>query len=455
MNLRIVDNLCSNEWHSGPNLPAFHLQMDFAGHGHTVLLVNDGEAVAFGISYSGRCNIPPLPAGMTYTKVSAGAQHTVLLRSDGHTLACGSNDEGQCDIPPLEGGHTYTQVSAGWDHTVLLRSDGNAVTCGCSDAMWQVLDQPLPEQMSWTQVSAGSLHTVCLRSDGRAFSSGRNRHGQSNIPPLEAGMSYTQVSAGQRHTVLLRSDGRALACGSNEEGQCNIPPLEAGTSYIHVAAGGDHTVLLRSDGSAVACGSNQWGQCRIPSPKPGSFFICDTLLVERDIILQLDFICQDHSVTLVCSNLAGQEKLRWMVRLSDFVWEAHRHIVEELNVSLPRLKIVLPDGQLLDSLYRANRHPDIRDLLGMQPPPPPLPRLAEFQPSQLSPATMQPQLFPPAPATPCLHGAEWHTAAGWEPILVARPCWIRMLVARPCWIPVLVARPCWIPIWVLTTADDI
>ena len=254
--------------------------------------------------------------------------------------------------------------------TVLLRSDGSVVGCGLGLGL--SLDQPLPEHMSWTQVSTGGLQLACLRSDGRAFSFTRNNV-YSDVPSLEVGMSYTQVSAGYDHMVLLRSDGRALACGSNAEGQCNIPPLEVGTSYIHVAAGGDHTMLLRSDGSAVACGSNRWGQCRIPSPKPGSFFICDHLLMERDIILQLDALCQDHSVTLVCSNLAKKScvgRCRCLILGSS---QAHR----ELNVSL-RLKIVLPNGQLLDSLYLANRHPDIRDLLGMQPPPPPVGKVSTF-----------------------------------------------------------------------------
>ena len=143
------------------------------------------EAVACGSNLNGKCNIPPLDEGISYSQVSAGVYHTVLLRSDGQAVACGSNSNGQCSIPPLDSGLSFSQVSAGQSHTVLLRSDGQAVACGL------------------------------------------NSNGQCNIPPLEEGFSYIWVSAGQWHTMLLRSDGQAVACGSNSNGQCNIPSLRS------------------------------------------------------------------------------------------------------------------------------------------------------------------------------------------------------------------------------------
>ena len=78
-----------------------------AGGFHTVLLRNDGSAVACGKNNFGQGNIPPLHEGISYTQVSAGELHTVLLRSDGSAVACGDNTYGQCNIPPLDkGGHT-------------------------------------------------------------------------------------------------------------------------------------------------------------------------------------------------------------------------------------------------------------------------------------------------------------------------------------------------------------
>ena len=69
--------------------PSTSAQMVSAGGGHTVLLRNDGHAVAFGWNEYSRCNVPRLNQGITYTQVSAGRQHTVLLRSDGQTVAFG------------------------------------------------------------------------------------------------------------------------------------------------------------------------------------------------------------------------------------------------------------------------------------------------------------------------------------------------------------------------------
>ena len=50
---------------------------------------------------TGWLDLPPLPAGVTYTQVSLGRDHYVLLRSDGTAVAFGSNNESQCDIPVL------------------------------------------------------------------------------------------------------------------------------------------------------------------------------------------------------------------------------------------------------------------------------------------------------------------------------------------------------------------
>ncbi|CAK0887597.1 unnamed protein product, partial [Prorocentrum cordatum] len=243
-------------------------EMLAAGDGHTVLLRSDGTAVARGDNHAGQCDLPALPAGLTYSQVAAGGCHTVLLRSDGTAVARGSNADGRCDLPALPAGLTYSQVAAGWPHTVLLRSDGTAVARGSND--FGQCDLPaLPAGLTYTQVAAGGRHTVLLRSDGTAVACGWNADGQSDLPALPAGLTYTQVAAGWRHTVLLRSDGTAVACGDNRAGQCDLPALPACLTYTQVAAAHGHTVLLRSDGTVVACGWNQYGQCDLPALPAG------------------------------------------------------------------------------------------------------------------------------------------------------------------------------------------
>ncbi|CAL1152393.1 unnamed protein product [Cladocopium goreaui] len=374
-----------------------------AGEYHTVLLRSDGCAVACGSNVDGQTRIPALPsAGVAYTQVSAGGGHTVLLRSDGTAVACGKNGAGQCDIPPLDAQTSYTQVSAGGCHTVLLRSDGQVVTCGMHGGQSELSLFATAMNLSSTQVSAGRCHTVILRSDGHAMACGLNRNTQCNIPPLDVAMSYIQVAAGGYHTVLLRCDGRAVACGKNTHGQCHIPPCDEGTWYTQVSAGNDHTVLLRSDGCAVACGLNVDGQCNIPpldegmsyiqvsagwfhtallrsdgcvvafgkgtsrceipSLEPGFCYVGDAMPHSRDVVLQLDFLCEFDTFMLTCFSLAGEQVLRLNARCSDLAWSTYKRIACKLNVNLPSLKLVLPDGHLLASICRANPLAIVADL---------------------------------------------------------------------------------------------
>ena len=44
-----------------------------AGSDHTVLVVDDGGAIAFGDNRGGQTNVPALPAGLQYTAAAAGA----------------------------------------------------------------------------------------------------------------------------------------------------------------------------------------------------------------------------------------------------------------------------------------------------------------------------------------------------------------------------------------------
>jgi hypothetical protein len=174
-------------------------------------------------------------------------------------------------------------------------------------------------------------------------------------------MVYTQISAGDNHTVLLRSDGNAVAIGGNRNGQCNIPPLDDGMAYAQISAGDDHTVLLLSDGSAVAIGSNDFGQCNIPLPAPGICYVGD-LTCGRDLALQLEAVVEGDAVTLICSTLAGEERLRLTARGVDSAWETHKSIARELKMNLWNLHLVLPDGQLLAKVCRANPGASVADL---------------------------------------------------------------------------------------------
>ena len=81
--------------------------MAAAGHFHTVLLKNTGEAVAFGASSNGQCAVPALAAGERYVSCAAGGHHTVLLKNTGEAVAFGGQDDGRCDVPALAAGERY------------------------------------------------------------------------------------------------------------------------------------------------------------------------------------------------------------------------------------------------------------------------------------------------------------------------------------------------------------
>ncbi|CAK0887599.1 unnamed protein product, partial [Prorocentrum cordatum] len=341
---------CGDNHDGQCDLPALPAGLTYtqvaAGGSHTVLLRSDGTAVACGSNFCGQCDLPALPAGLTYTQVAAGEQHAVLLRSDGTAVACGDNRAGQCDLPAQPAGLTYTQVAAGGSHMVLLRSDGTAVACGGNHA--GQCDLPaLPASLTYTQVATGrNHHTVLLRSDGTAVACGDNRAGQCDLPALPACLTYTQVAAAYGHTVLLRSDGTVVACGWNQYGQCDLPALPAGLTYTQVAAGGIHTVLLRSDGTAVACG---WihGQCDLPALPAGLTY---TVHLLPALLLQVSL----DGGSLVFATIGGVERCRIRAAPTARLADIHLQLVAEhragrLGPGAWRVEAILPGGRPLSS----------------------------------------------------------------------------------------------------------
>eukprot|EP00439_Symbiodinium_sp_Y106_P019059 s3549_g2.t1 len=236
---------------------------------HSVLLLSDGDAVAFGRNSYGQCEIPELPdesddePASRYIGASAGISHTALLRSDGQAVVFGSVSYGECEVPELPTGTSYVQVVAGYTFTLLLRSDGAAVAFGDNSAGQCDLPEPL-EDRGYVAAAAGRTHAVLIREDGSAVAWGLNKSGSCTVPSLPEGVRYIEAAAGGDHTVLIRDDGQAVAFGHNGAGQCELPPLPEGLRYVSCAAGWTHTVLLRDDGVALCVGGNGRGQCNIP-----------------------------------------------------------------------------------------------------------------------------------------------------------------------------------------------
>src|SRR5262245_28349377 len=70
----------------------------------------------------------------TFVQIDAAQFHTLALRPDGSAVGWGSNFDGELIVPPLPPGVTYTKVvcSKGWYFSLGLRSDGSIVAWGNS-----------------------------------------------------------------------------------------------------------------------------------------------------------------------------------------------------------------------------------------------------------------------------------------------------------------------------------
>ena len=276
-------------WGSTSGVPAAPPGLTYtavaASSNHSVALLSDASVVAWGANNNGQCNVPPPPAGCTYTGVAAGGgfvwdwitnsylsmSHTVALCSDGSIVAWGDNSHRQCNVPLLPAGVTYLRVAT---HSlslssVAVRSDGVIELWG--DGPPTALSAPPGVQ--YVAAAQGRAHVLALRSDGLIDAFGYNLDGQCNVPALPAGLTYLSVSAGEFHSAAVRSDGMLLAWGANTNGQCNVPALAAGLSYAAVSCGDQFTYAIRSDGRPVGWGYAMYGMLNVPGLPPGQSYV--------------------------------------------------------------------------------------------------------------------------------------------------------------------------------------
>jgi alpha-tubulin suppressor-like RCC1 family protein len=286
-----------------------------AGYLHSLGLATNGNIYAWGDNSTGQLgnsstidsHVPVLvtmPAGVTFTQVSAGGEHSVALDSNGDIYAWGHNNLGQLgngttsdsDAPELvtmPAGVTFKQVSAGAAHSLAVGSDGNAYAWGYNgsgqlgDGLNTDSDVPvavtMPANVTFTQVSAGNAHSLAVGSDGNAYAWGYNFYGQlgdgsnigSNLPvsvPAPGdGATFTQVSAGNYHSLAVDSNGNGYGWGHNNTGQLGntstadahaplLVTVPSGVTFTQLSAGGFHSLAVGSDGETYAWGNNGFGQ---------------------------------------------------------------------------------------------------------------------------------------------------------------------------------------------------
>lgn len=281
-----------------------------AGSAFTVGVRSNGELAAWGGNWTGQCDVPTPPPGLTFVEAEAGFQHGVARLSNGTLVGWGSNGWGEA-TPPGPGGSPFVQISAGYMHSLALKANGAIVAWG-GNGFGQTTLPWLPPGLTYVQVSAGRFFNLALRSDGSIVGWGHNDAGQANVPPLPPGLTYVEVSAGAgdaSHSVARRSDGSVVAWGNNTYGQCNVPALPAGVTYTDIEAGWNRTLARRSDGvlvlwpnpellpaipantnllelelgasgvlrrgngELISFGNNAWSQCNAPRLAPGLEYV--------------------------------------------------------------------------------------------------------------------------------------------------------------------------------------
>jgi PKD repeat protein len=239
-----------------------------AGGGHSLALRSDGQVIAWGCANYGQYNIPPLPAGLSYTAISAGRFHSLALRSDGQTVAWGQNWYGQSDVP-VAARSGVVAIAAGDEHSLALKSDGTVVGWGADtyySGVYRGQATPPAGLAGVVAIAAGGYHSLALKSDGTVVAWGYNGYGQCNVPADLSGV--IAIAAGGYHSLALKSDGTVVGWGDNYFGQCNVP-AQAQSGVVAIAAGGYHSLALKSDGTVVAWGYNGYGQCNVPADLSG------------------------------------------------------------------------------------------------------------------------------------------------------------------------------------------
>jgi alpha-tubulin suppressor-like RCC1 family protein len=300
-----------------------HFSQVSGGAAHSCALTQAGKAYCWGSDGEGRLGngshpywsqaVPlpvEMPAGVSFTHISAGNAHTCALGSDSRAYCWGSDAQGQLgngttltsgQISPvpveMPAGVGFTSISARHHHTCALGSDSRAYCWGW-DGFGQLGNGPtltdnqpspspvqMPAEVSFTSIEAAAVHTCALGSDSRAYCWGSDTNGQLGngtalgsqpfpspveMPPE---VSFFSIAPGAEHTCALGSDSRAYCWGSDSYGKLgdgttligirrSPSPVEmpAGVSFTGISAALHHTCAVGSDGPAYCWGQDDYGR---------------------------------------------------------------------------------------------------------------------------------------------------------------------------------------------------
>src|ERR1035437_2364939 len=247
-----------------------------------------------------------MPAGVTFSAVSADGQHSLALDSSGHAWAWGNNLDGELGnggatarsstpvTVTMPAGVTFSAVAAGSGDSLALDSSGHAwawgggwygeLGNGSTTNSSTPVAVSMPAGVTFSAVSAGGGNSLALDSSGHAWAWGYNGSGQlgngspnttnSSTPvavSMPAGVTFSAVAAGGDQSLALDSSGHAWAWGSDNSSTPMAVTMPAGVTFIAAAPGGGQCLALDSSGHAWAWGSNSSTPVAVTMPAGVTF----------------------------------------------------------------------------------------------------------------------------------------------------------------------------------------
>jgi hypothetical protein len=163
--------------------------------------MSDGSLLAWGLNAEGQCNVPPLPAGVTWTGVDGGGFHSLATRSDGSAAAWGLNLQSQCVVYNVNAGaNPAIGAAAGGSFSLVLRANGSVSQSGVIGSGTSTSQIPGGPHSGF---AAGTGHCLLRRSDGSVVGIGLDAYGQIDVPALPPGLIYAQLAAGNGHSAAI------------------------------------------------------------------------------------------------------------------------------------------------------------------------------------------------------------------------------------------------------------
>ena len=196
-----------------------------AGYGHTCALGNDDKAYCWGRGSDGQLGdgattrrLAPgavdVPAGVTLSDLVAGFYHTCALGSDGETYCWGQGYDGQLGNGTVDNrtsptpvrvpaGVTFSGLTAGTFHTCALGSDSKTYCWGNGDngrlgdgfinQRLTPTEVSVPAGVTFSNLSAGYRHTCALSSDGKVYCWGAGDSGRLGNGSTRSELTPTPV----------------------------------------------------------------------------------------------------------------------------------------------------------------------------------------------------------------------------------------------------------------------